>query len=225
MSIFKRADQDDVQPTSAAHSPEMGALGDQPEQPERMMPPFMAPGVVPPPAAPLYSTRPPESGPRVEFDAEVALAGSAGLGRGGQQRTQEFVIEAARAGRRRELPAAVQRARAASGAQEEGNRVAQRSVSPRPAPRARLHHFDPAAAAQAGMLHLAWQWQQAGSPIRAIHTYLELLARHPGTPAAAAAIADLVALSDKLAEDGHFHIALGIYEELEALHEMGEEAC
>jgi hypothetical protein len=77
--------------------------------------------------------------------------------------------------------------------------------------------FDPVVAAQTGLLNLAWRWQQAGAPIRAIHTYVELLTRYPDTPAAAAAVADLVELSEKLAHEGQFHTALGIYDQLEEL--------
>jgi hypothetical protein len=84
------------------------------------------------------------------------------------------------------------------------------------APQARAT-FDPSRCAQAGLLNLAWSWQQAGAPIRAIHAYMQVLTRYPGSAGAAAAVADLVELSDKLADQGQFHIALGIYEELEEL--------
>jgi TolA-binding protein len=73
------------------------------------------------------------------------------------------------------------------------------------------------AATQAGMLNLAWKWQEAGSPIRAIHTYIELLHRYPDTPGAAAAVADLVALSEILTKQGQFHTALAIFDHLEEL--------
>ena len=73
------------------------------------------------------------------------------------------------------------------------------------------------AAAQTGLLNLAWSWQKSGAPIRAIHTYVQLLSRYPGTPAAAAAVADLVELSETLANQGQFHTALAIWEQLEEL--------
>jgi hypothetical protein len=79
------------------------------------------------------------------------------------------------------------------------------------------HGFDPVAATQAGMLNLAWRWQEAGAFIRAIHTYVELLTRYPDTPGADAAVADLVELSEKLVEHGQFHTALAIYDHLEEL--------
>jgi len=41
--------------------------------------------------------------------------------------------------------------------------------------------------------------------------------RYPGTPAAAAAVADLVKLSEKLTAEGQFHTALTIYDHLERL--------
>lgn len=77
--------------------------------------------------------------------------------------------------------------------------------------------FDPVAATQAGLLNLAWKWQEAGAPIRAIHTYVELLERYPHTAGAEAAVADLVELSEILTEQGQFHTALAIYDHLEAL--------
>ena len=80
-----------------------------------------------------------------------------------------------------------------------------------------LDPSNPAACAQAGLLSLAWRWQDAGAPIRAIHAYVELLTRYPDTPAAAAAVTDLVELSEKLVEEGQFHTALAIYDHLEQL--------
>ena len=77
--------------------------------------------------------------------------------------------------------------------------------------------FDPSRATQAGLLNLAWKWQESGSPIRAIHAYMELLCRYPDSAGADAAVADLVALSNKLAEQGQFHTALAIYDQLEEL--------
>jgi TolA-binding protein len=70
---------------------------------------------------------------------------------------------------------------------------------------------------QSGLLSLARRWQEDGSSHRAIHAYVELLTRYPETPAAAAAISDLVELSESLAREGQFHAALGIYDHLEQL--------
>ncbi len=77
--------------------------------------------------------------------------------------------------------------------------------------------YDPVAATQAGLLNLAWKWQEAGAPIRAIHAYMQVLIRYPDSPGAEAAVADLMELSDKLATQGQFHTALAIYEHLEHL--------
>jgi hypothetical protein len=187
MSIFKRS-SGEVQETSAPSLPESGAPEGQPEQPAKPMSQFMppgsahratsAPGVVPPPAAPIYSMRPPRLVPRANAEEERARTENPRRTRAAKQRTQS---------------------RATTPASEH------------------LHEFDPVAAAQAGMLNLAWRWQEAGAPIRAIHTYMELLSRYPDTPGADAAVADLVELSDKLVEQGQFHTALAIYDQLEEL--------
>lgn len=189
MGIFRR-DHGDVQQTSAAPYPETGATGSQLEQQAMLMPPFMpapdgaaAPGVVPPPAAPIYSMRPPESATRADGSAD-------GLAADSMRMASTVAAPATRA---------------------------RRPLTRRPARPVQQIPFDPTRCAQAGLLKLAWRWQQAGAPIRAIHTYMQLLDRYPHTPAAAAAVADLVELSEDLARHGHFHVALGIYEELEEL--------
>jgi hypothetical protein len=46
---------------------------------------------------------------------------------------------------------------------------------------------------------------------------VELLTRYPDTPAAGAAVSDLVELSEKLVGEGQFHTALAIYDQLERL--------
>ena len=162
--------------------------------------PGSAPGVVPPPAAPMLSMRPAESG------AEGPVAEKVRAAKEAQQRVRERVR------------LAVQRARSTPSA---GRAVQQQRPVQPAAPTRRLARtagsFDACAYAQAGLLNLAWAWQESGAPIRAIHAYLNLLERYPDTPAAAAAIADLVQLSEKLTNEGRFHIALAIYDELECL--------
>jgi hypothetical protein len=251
MSIFKWRDQadaqktgeqGDVEQTGAAPAPEMEAPEGQLEQPANPMspilPPFVAPGVVPPPAAPVYSVRPPASAPRADGDGERLVAETVRMAREAKQMAQEIVEEAVE---RREprpslpydrrrggegapaappAPPAVQRARAAApAAQDFGRRstqrgapVASRATWPRP-----RQTFDAVRCAQSGLLNLAWAWQEAGSPIRAIHAYMQVLQRYPHTAAADAAVADLVEISDKLAMQGQFHTALAIYDQLEEL--------
>ena len=131
-----------------------------------------APGVVPPPAAPVYSMRPPELAGRGEGNDDCVPATSS--------------------------PRATLRRPAA-----------QSSTA--------CHVFDPVTATQAGLLNLAWKWQEAGAPIRAIHTYVEILTRYPHSAGAEAAVADLVELSSILTEQGQFHTALAIYDHLEEL--------
>ncbi len=193
---------------ATAAGPEAGA----PVEGATMMPPFMpagaagrgaSPGVVPPPAAPMYSMHPPEPA-RVEGDTETAEIARSRRTRGTVQESVRLAVQ-----RTRMPAAAAQGARRSAGAA--GATIplaAQPTVRPT---------FDPVRAAQAGLLNLAWKWQESGSPIRAIHAYLELIGRYPDTPAAAAAVADLVALSDKLAEEGQFQTALAIYEHLERM--------
>lgn len=218
MAIFKRHEQSDVEQKDAARASGTGAPGGQPEQHSRVMPPFVAPrgaaaaGVVPPPAAPVYSMRPAESAVRVDDSAESSVA--------------TLVAEKLRATSEEQdslqgsLRVAMQRTKTEVAPAQGVRRRPARPAAPLPP---RLAHaqapqgFDPSRAIQAGLLHLAWRWQQAGSPIRAIHAYMELLMRYPDTEAAAAAVADLVDLSEKLAREGQFHTALAIYEHLEHL--------
>ena len=202
MTLFKRQEQQaEVQQKAAASAIGAAIQILAPQTPA-------APGVVPPPAAPVYSTRPPESTQRFELDTGSLVAEATTK----QSESQQSVQKSVRV--------AVQRRRTASAP---GNSVVRRPAQPpatAPAWAAQTHgrqSFDPSRCAQAGLLNLAWSWQEAGAPIRAIHAYMKVLTRYPGTAGAAAAVADLVELSDKLADQGQFHIALGIYEELEQL--------
>jgi hypothetical protein len=194
MSIFRRSSGDAPNTTTAPSpaGPEGGPT---------------APGVVPPPAAPVYTMRPPEASPRAEGGADSS------------------VTERMRAAREQQESAAA-RVRLAVQGRTAAPAAARRMQRPAP-----VHHaapvtphalppFNPSdasACAQAGLLGLAWRWQEAGAPIRAIHTYVELLQRYPDTPAAEAAVADLVELSRKLTAEGQFHTALAIYDHLEHL--------
>ena len=227
MGIFKGRDKD-AQQTSAVPSAAAGEKADAPKQPAKLTPPFVPPGaatatalqgataagVLPPPAAPMYSMRPPETAARVEGSAESTLTESLRMAKEAQVSVQGG------------MRVAVQRARTAtqSLARRPEQRLTPASVgayappAPSRGPRVRpRHQFDPVAATQAGLLNLAWRWQEAGAPIRAIHAYMQILIRYPGSPGADAAVADLVELSDRLAGTGQYHIALGIYDQLEEL--------
>jgi hypothetical protein len=210
MSIFKGREKSDVQLASGAPAGTAVAEG-QAAPRTKVTPPFVppvatpraasAPGVVPPPAAPIYSMLPPEPVARVESSAESTVAARMRVARDAQRSARESVHES--------VEFAVQRRRT----------DAARAPVARQRPARSPGHtsFDATRAAQTGLLNLAWSWQEAGAPIRAIHTYMQVLERYPDTPAADAAVADLVELSDKLAEQGQFHTALAIYEELEHL--------
>jgi hypothetical protein len=205
MGIFKRHEQPAVQPAGAAPASE----GSRQDKSTTLMPPFVsaprdsaAPGVVPPPAALMFEMNPPDSA-RVDVDAASLVAEQVRKTPGSQQAVEKRVR------------VALQRARTASRATA-SRRVA---VAAMPSATAAWQQgrqtFDPVRCAQAGLLNLAWSWQQAGAPIRAIHAYMQVLCRYPDTPGAAAAVADLVELSEILTEEGKYHLALSIYDELE----------
>lgn len=205
MSIFKRSSTE-AQQASAETSPET-AQGSQAAT-ATMVPPLVAPGVVPPPAAPIYSTLPQEK-PAAE-DPGPSMAE--------KLRMTKEALENARVSLEGNVRIAAQRSSRSSTSQSQGvqRRPAQQVVPSSPRTTT-TRAFDPVACAQTGLLNLAWRWQEAGSPIRAIHTYMELLDRYPDTPAASAAVADLVKLSEKLANEGQFHAALAIFDRLEQL--------
>jgi hypothetical protein len=208
MSIFKRS-AGDAQQTGAARSADAGAHGDLPDESVKastFAPAGAPPGVVPPPAAPMYSMRPPQMAARADGDVESSVAERTRIAREAQQNAKERVRLAVQQARTAVAPAPGVR-----------NRTAQRTApTASHAPPSRSQ-FDSAAQAQTGLLNLAWAWQEAGAPIRAIHTYVELLTRYPDTPAAGAAVSDLVELSEKLVGEGQFHTALAIYDQLERL--------
>jgi hypothetical protein len=217
MSMFsKPRSPGDIQQTGAALAPQQGVPAGQPAPRVSLTPPFVppgaaprsatAPGVVPPPAAPMYTPRPPEPARGVLGDTVSSATANVTLAREAQRTAEDSVRE--------RVEVSLQRARTAAVVRRRPALPAPAACAPLPQGR---QPFDPVARAQYGLLSLAWSWHQAGAPIRAIHTYMQLLSRYPGTPAAAAAVADLVELSDSLAKEGQFHTALSIYEQLEEL--------
>jgi hypothetical protein len=215
MSIFTRSAP--AQQTKAAPPPQASAEKAQAHNPSEFAPRAAAatqpaaPGVVPPAAAPIYSMRPAEPAQRVEAAAKTALAERTTVTADAQVKTRVDVERA-----RVVAQATRSTASPTQSAQRRTEQQSPRLAAPATPVTAR-HGFDPSRAAQAGLLNLAWRWQEAGSPIRAIHAYMELLCRYPDSASADAAIADLVALSDKLTEQGQFHTALAIYDQLEEL--------
>lgn len=194
MSIFKHSGSNVKE--APAPSPQTAAVAGQADQAGKLLPPFVPPAAAQRPAAAPGVVPPPAAPvysmrppePAARADNTAAAA------------TSEDVKRA------RAMAAIAQAARAA-----------QRSTAVACPPAPPRHPFDRMAATQAGLLKLAWKWQEAGAPIRAIHTYIELLTRYPDTPGADAAVADLVELSDILTEQGQFHTALAIYDHLEEL--------
>jgi len=210
MSIFSRSSP---APQQTATAPDPSAQKGQPSKTTDVSPPSVpaqqaAPGVVPPPAAPIYSMRPPEAAQRV--DVAVKSGDKPRVAADAQLKTRVEVEEGVRIAARATRPVTAP----SPFAQRSQQRFAVPSGKKTEPAR---QGFDPSRAAQAGLLNLAWRWQESGSPIRAIHAYMELLCRYPDSASADAAVADLVALSDKLTEQGQFHTALAIYDQLEEL--------
>ena len=210
MSIFSRSSTKETPAAPLADAAAQAAVA-QGAAEARFAPPAQAPaaraaapGVVPPPAAPLYSMRPAD-------DVEISAGERARIAREAQLRAKERVTSR----RERAMSSTTQVVR---------RRPMQPPAAPAAAPLPARQQFDPLRAAQTGLLQLAWNWQRAGSPIRAIHAYMELLFRYPDSAAADAAVADLVQLSEKLTSEGQFHTALAIYEHLECWAAMEESA-
>jgi hypothetical protein len=245
MSTFfsKSRNPGDAKETSEAASPGSDAQG-KAEVEASPMPPFVAhggatggagsrttptpvataPGVVPPAAAPVYSvpaaaTLPRSIPPLGSVPHSVPPAGAIPLleavAENPLTRSMTMASEA-----QENLQATLQRRRAVAVRAPDTSMSLVRRPAPtrtrRARPRPRMP-FDPEAYAQTGLLNLAYSWQQAGASVRAIHTYMQVLIRYPGTSAADAAVADLVEFADTLAEEGHFHTALSIYDQLEEL--------
>jgi hypothetical protein len=222
MSIFKRRDHADVEHMKA-EVPEANVQEAQSDQLTAHEDAARPPGVVPPPATPIYSTRQPAP----HADAETVVSEPSRVARDAQEQVQEPVSRTAPIAARKRVTAAP--TPSAPSASRSRQRVASPSVGAYTPPARRAaapprmafiqprHTFDAVGAAQAGLLNLAWRWAEAGAPIRAINAYYDVLIRYPGSPGADAAVADLVDLSDRLAHTGQFHIALAIYDHLEEL--------
>ena len=101
-------------------------------------------------------------------------------------------------------------------------RLAQRGdgrQSSRPAPRRAAvgEVFDPRGATGVALVRLARNWHRAGSTYQAIHAYTQVLIRYPGTGAASLAVEELLELAETLEQQGRFHAALNIFNQLEQL--------
>lgn len=183
-----------------------------------------APGVVPPAATPVYSVTAPAPLPRSmppvgSVPHSVPVAGAIPRLQGVDENPVERSLRMAREAQEKVRMTLQGRRSGRQGAPGQARVAARQPVaarSRRPLPRTRMA-FDPGAYAQTGLLNLAHDWQQAGASVRAIHAYMQVLIRYPGTPAADAAVADLVEFAEVLAGEGHFHTALSIYDQLEEL--------
>ena len=207
MSIFTRSSGDAQKKSGAspAEATEAGALPAERSPSSTFASVNTTPGVVPPPSAPLYSMRPLDPAARVEREQEGVVAEKVRLAMEAQESARERIRRA------------LQRSRTVAAPPPGVRRRPTHCATLTPLAQAPRRPTDSMTCAQAGLLRLAWSCQESGAPIRAIHAYVELLTRYPDTPAADAAVADLVALSEQLAEDGQFHAALAIYDHLEHL--------
>ena len=77
--------------------------------------------------------------------------------------------------------------------------------------------FEPRGATQVALLRLARNWHNAGSTYQAIHAYTQVLTRYPNTGAARAATEELLDIAETLEQQGRFHAALNIFNQLEQL--------
>ena len=77
--------------------------------------------------------------------------------------------------------------------------------------------FDPRTATGVALVRLARNWHRAGSTYQAIHAYTQVLIRYPGTGAASLAVEELLELAETLEQQGRFHAALNIFNQLEQL--------
>ena len=77
--------------------------------------------------------------------------------------------------------------------------------------------FDPRGATSVALLRLARNWHNAGSIYQAIHAYTQVLIRYPDTGAAHAAVEELLEVAENLEQQGRFHAALNIFNQLEQL--------
>jgi tetratricopeptide (TPR) repeat protein len=76
------------------------------------------------------------------------------------------------------------------------------------------YHYDAIAATRAGLIRLASSWSEAGAPFQAIRIYTQVLDRYPNSGAAVAAAEELLALAERLQEQGMYFTAAGILDKL-----------
>lgn len=87
-------------------------------------------------------------------------------------------------------------------------------------PRTRIEagmYFDPHGTIRVGFLRLARNWKETGQLYQAMHAYMTILERYPGTGVADAAVEDLMELAETFEEEGRFHAALNLFNKIEEL--------
>jgi|GEM_PF-1265255 len=76
--------------------------------------------------------------------------------------------------------------------------------------------IDVAAVQRASMLRMGENWQKLGKLNQAIDTYLRIVADNPGTPERESAKAALVSIATGFEQEGRYHLAISIYDRLNA---------
>jgi hypothetical protein len=95
-----------------------------------------------------------------------------------------------------------------------GARVPARTPRPRIEPGVL---FDPKGVIRVGFLRLARNWKDTGQPYQAMHAYMMILERYPGTAVADAAVEDLMELAESFEQEGKFHSAMNLFNKIESL--------
>jgi tetratricopeptide (TPR) repeat protein len=75
---------------------------------------------------------------------------------------------------------------------------------------------DVAAAQRASMLRMGQNWQKLGKLNQAIATYLRIVEDNPGAQEAEAAKAALLTIATGFEQEGRYHLAISIYDRLNA---------
>jgi hypothetical protein len=77
--------------------------------------------------------------------------------------------------------------------------------------------FDPKGVIRVGFLRLARNWKDTGQPYQAMHAYMIILQRYPGTAVADTAVEDLMELAESFEQEGKFYSAMNIFNKIESL--------
>lgn len=77
--------------------------------------------------------------------------------------------------------------------------------------------FDPSEIARTSMLRLARSWESRGQINQAIDTFSRILSAYPDSAEAHSAAEEILTLAQRYEQQGHYHLALSLYQRLEQL--------